>query len=236
MGTHLAQRGRTAGSRAAVDCAWPADPARPRSRARAHAGERCRPDRCTLAEQLDLERDFARELGYGRLRRGRRCLRERRHRAFGTLGGRMSEQAPTQDADRRQRTTERGRDALSRRCRVAAAQRMTIRSLRPGPRNRLDAHPPRHGERPQDLSRRPHLCARRQRFAFACNSLRQHRRGRRRDQFIAPGREGDVLRCYRDRALARQAPGIYEIEVRTSATRPSRSSAATRLQMRETDR
>ena len=52
-------------------------------------------------------------------------------------------------------------------------------------------------------------------FAFACNSYGDNTvAAGAAIEFLAPGREGDVLRAIATRALARRARGLYEIEVR----------------------
>jgi acyl-CoA thioesterase len=143
----------------------------------------------------------------------------------------MSEEAPKYDADRRQRMAERATEALYRGDAASQQLGMTIESCGPG-RDRLDAHPPRHGERPPHLPRRPHLCARGQRFRLRLQFLRrQHRCSRRRDRVLAPAARATLRAIASERWRAGRA-GIYEIEVcnQRDETVALFRVAATRLQ------
>ena len=126
----------------------------------------------------------------------------------------MSEQAPTQDAGRLQRTAERSAEALYRGDAASKQLGMTIESCGPGRatvsmRIRADmvnGHRICHGGLIFALADSA--------FAFACNSHGDNTvAAGAAIEFLAPGREGDVLRAIATERWRAGRAGIYEIEV-----------------------
>ena len=127
----------------------------------------------------------------------------------------MSEEAPKHDADRRQRTAERAAEALYRGDAASQMLGMTIESCGPGRAtvsmrirpDMVNGHRICHGGLIFALADSA--------FAFACNSYGDNTvAAGAAIEFLAPGREGDLLRAIATGALARGRAGIYEIEVR----------------------
>jgi len=126
----------------------------------------------------------------------------------------MSEQAPTQDADRRQRTAERSAETLYRGDAASQQLGMTIESCGPGRAtvsmrirpDMVNGHRICHGGLIFALADSA--------FAFACNSYGDNTvAAGAAIEFLAPGREGDVLRAIATERWRAGRAGIYEIEV-----------------------
>jgi acyl-CoA thioesterase len=126
----------------------------------------------------------------------------------------MSEQAPTQDADRRQRTAERAAETLYRGDAASQQLGMTIESCGPGRAtvsmrirpDMVNGHRICHGGLIFALADSA--------FAFACNSYGDNTvAAGAAIEFLAPGREGDVLRAIATERWRAGRAGIYEIEV-----------------------
>ncbi len=126
----------------------------------------------------------------------------------------MSEQAPTQDADRRQRTAERAAETLYRGDAASQQLGMTIESCGPGRAtvsmrirpDMVNGHRICHGGLIFALADSA--------FAFACNSYGENTvAAGAAIEFLAPGREGDVLRAIATERWRAGRAGIYEIEV-----------------------
>ncbi|HEY8265101.1 MAG TPA: hydroxyphenylacetyl-CoA thioesterase PaaI [Steroidobacteraceae bacterium] len=127
----------------------------------------------------------------------------------------MNEEATRLDADRRQRTAERAAEALYRGDAASQQLGMTIESCGPGHatvsmRIRADmvnGHRICHGGLIFALADSA--------FAFACNSYGDNTvAAGAAIEFLAPGREGDVLRAIASERWRAGRAGIYEIEVR----------------------
>ena len=127
----------------------------------------------------------------------------------------MSEQAPTQDADRRQRTAERSAGALYRGDAASQQLGMTIESCGPGRAtvsmrirpDMVNGHRICHGGLIFALADSA--------FAFACNSYGDNTvAAGAAIEFLAPGREGDMLRAIATERWRAGRAGIYEIDVR----------------------
>jgi acyl-CoA thioesterase len=127
----------------------------------------------------------------------------------------MNEEATWLDADRRQRTAERAAEALYRGDAASQQLGMTIESCGPGHatvsmRIRADmvnGHRICHGGLIFALADSA--------FAFACNSYGDNTvAAGAAIEFLAPGREGDVLRAIASERWRAGRAGIYEIEVR----------------------
>jgi len=126
----------------------------------------------------------------------------------------MSEQAPTQDADPRQRTAERAAETLYRGDAASQQLGMTIESCGPGRAtvsmrirpDMVNGHRICHGGLIFALADSA--------FAFACNSYGDNTvAAGAAIEFLAPGREGDVLRAIATERWRAGRAGIYEIEV-----------------------
>ncbi len=126
----------------------------------------------------------------------------------------MSEQAPTQDADRRQRTAERAAETLYRGDAASQQLGMTIEPCGPGRAtvsmrirpDMVNGHRICHGGLIFALADSA--------FAFACNSYGDNTvAAGAAIEFLAPGREGDVLRAIATERWRAGRAGIYEIEV-----------------------
>ncbi len=126
----------------------------------------------------------------------------------------MSEQAPTQEADRRQRTAERSAETLYRGDAASQQLGMTIESCGPGRAtvsmrirpDMVNGHRICHGGLIFALADSA--------FAFACNSYGENTvAAGAAIEFLAPGREGDVLRAIATERWRAGRAGIYEIEV-----------------------
>ena len=133
----------------------------------------------------------------------------------------MSEQAPTQDADRRQRTAELSAGALYRGDAASQQLGMTIESCGPGRAtvsmrirpDMVNGHRICHGGLIFALADSA--------FAFACNSYGDNTvAAGAAIEFLAPGREGDVLRAIASESWRAGRAGIYEIEVRNQRDEP----------------
>jgi acyl-CoA thioesterase len=127
----------------------------------------------------------------------------------------MGDEAGMQDADRRQRTAERAVEALLRG--DAASQRlgMKVESCGPGRAtvtmrvrpDMVNGHRICHGGLIFALADSA--------FAFACNSYGDNTvAAGAAIEFLAPGREGDVLRAVATERWRAGRAGIYEIEVK----------------------
>ena len=127
----------------------------------------------------------------------------------------MSEHAPKQDAGRRQRTAERAAEALYRGDAASQQLGMEIESCGPGRAtvsmrvrpDMVNGHRICHGGLIFALADSA--------FAFACNSYGDNTvAAGAAIEFLAPGREGDVLRAIATERWRAGRAGIYEIEVR----------------------
>ena len=126
----------------------------------------------------------------------------------------MSEHAPKQDAGRRQRAAERAAEALYRGDAASQQLGMTIESCGPGRAtvsmrirpDMVNGHRICHGGLIFALADSA--------FAFACNSYGDNTvAAGAAIEFLAPGREGDVLRAIATERWRAGRAGIYEIEV-----------------------
>ena len=127
----------------------------------------------------------------------------------------MSEQAPKQDAGSRQRTAERAAEALYRGDAASQQLGMTIESCGPGRATVLMRIRPDmvNGHR---ICHGGLICALADSaFAFACKSYGDSTvAAGAAIEFLAPAREGDVLRAIATERWRAGRAGIYEIEVR----------------------
>ena len=126
----------------------------------------------------------------------------------------MSEEAP-EYAERRQRMAERATEALYRGDAASRQLGMTIESCGPGRATvsmrirpeMVNGHRICHGGLIFALADSA--------FAFACNSYGDNTvAAGAAIEFLAPGREGDVLRAIASERWRAGRAGIYEIEVR----------------------
>ena len=126
----------------------------------------------------------------------------------------MSEEGPKYDADRRQRMAERATEALYRGDAASRQLGMTIDSCGPGRAtvsmrirpDMVNGHRICHGGLIFALADSA--------FAFACNSYGDNTvAAGAAIEFLAPGREGDVLRAIATERWRAGRAGIYEIEV-----------------------
>lgn len=127
----------------------------------------------------------------------------------------MSGHAPKQDADGQQRIAERAAEALYRGDAASRQLGMTIESCGPGRAtvamrirpDMVNGHRICHGGLIFALADSA--------FAFACNSYGDNTvAAGAAIEFLAPGREGDVLRAIATERWRAGRAGIYEIEVR----------------------
>jgi phenylacetic acid degradation protein PaaD len=126
----------------------------------------------------------------------------------------MGDDAAKQHADTRQRTAERAVDALWRGDSASKSLGMTIESCGPGRAtvsmrirpDMVNGHRICHGGLIFALADSA--------FAFACNSHGHNTVAAGASiEFLAPGREGDVLRAVANERWRAGKAGIYEIEV-----------------------
>ena len=126
----------------------------------------------------------------------------------------MREEGPKYDADRRQRMAERATEALYRGDAASRQLGMTIESCGPGRAtvsmrirpDMVNGHRICHGGLIFALADSA--------FAFACNSYGDNTvAAGAAIEFLAPGREGDVLRAIATERWRAGRAGIYEIEV-----------------------
>ncbi len=127
----------------------------------------------------------------------------------------MSEDVPAYDADGRQATAERATRALYDGDRASQTLGMRIESCGPGHAtvtmrirpDMVNGHRICHGGLIFALADSA--------FAFACNSYGDNTvAAGAAIEFLAPGREGDVLRAIASERWRAGRAGIYEIEVR----------------------
>jgi phenylacetic acid degradation protein PaaD len=127
----------------------------------------------------------------------------------------MTEDVPVYDADGRQRTAERSVDALWRGDAASKQLGMTIESCAPGRAtvtmqvrpDMVNGHGICHGGLVFALADSA--------FAFACNSYGDSTvAAAAAIEFLAPAREGDVLRAIASERWRAGRSGIYEIDVR----------------------
>jgi acyl-CoA thioesterase len=126
----------------------------------------------------------------------------------------LSEDVPVYDADGRQRTAERAVDALWRGDAASKQLGMKIESCAPGRAtvsmpirpDMVNGHGICHGGVVFALADSA--------FAFACNSYGDNTIAAAATiEFLAPAREGDVLRAVASERWRARRSGIYEIEV-----------------------